>query len=134
MFVTVIITCYNLERYIAEAIDSVLCQGFDPLLYEIVVVDDCSTDRSPEIIKSYRDVRYLRPDRNLGVLRATVFGLESSISELVFFLDGDDVWESSKLSTVVGRFGWRVDIARQRLVFGLCSPVPHACFHPSCLL
>ena len=104
MLITVIITCYNLETYIAKAIDSVINQDFDPLLYEIVVVDDCSTDRSPVIINSYRNVRYLRTDENLGVLGATVIGLENTDGELVCFLDGDDIWEPSKLSTVVELF------------------------------
>ena len=104
MLISVIITCYNLDRYIADAIDSIITQDYDSSLYEIIVVDDCSTDRSAEIIKSYGNVRYLRPERNLGVLVATVLGLESTTGELVFFLDGDDVWEPSKLSKVVERF------------------------------
>lgn len=104
MFISVIITCYNLDRYIAKAIDSVIAQDYESTLYEIVVVDDCSTDRSAAIIKSYGNVRYLRPARNLGVLMATVLGLENTTGELVFFLDGDDVWESSKLSAVIERF------------------------------
>ena len=71
---------------------------------DVLVIDDCSTDRSAEIIKSYKSVRYLRPEQNLGVLMATVLGLESTVGELVFFLDGDDVWEATKLSTVLERF------------------------------
>ena len=104
MFVTILITCYNLEKYIGDAIESAIYQDFDPLLFEVVVVDDCSTDRSSEIVRSYPNVRYLRPMENLGVLGATVFGIENTIGELIFFLDGDDVWESSKLSSVVERF------------------------------
>ena len=104
MLVSVIITCYNLERYIAQAIDSVINQDFDSRLYEILVVDDCSNDHSPEIIKSYKNICYLRTNRNLGVLGATIFGLENSTGELIFFLDGDDLWELSKLSIVVERF------------------------------
>lgn len=101
--VCVIITCRNLEHYVGAAIESVLNQDFrDPV--EVVVIDDCSTDRSAEIIRSYPSVRYLRPDRQLGVLMATVLGLESTSGELVFFLDGDDIWEPSKLSVVVERF------------------------------
>ena len=104
MLVSVIITCYNLEKYIGEALESVISQDFDPSKYEIIVVDDCSTDRSAEIIKSYINVCYIRSEKNLGVLMATVLGLEHSNGELVFFLDGDDVWESAKLSATVGLF------------------------------
>jgi glycosyltransferase involved in cell wall biosynthesis len=101
--ISVVVTCHNLENYIGLAIESVLKQDFRGPV-EVVVIDDCSTDRSAEIIKLYGNVRYLRPDRNLGVLMASVLGLESTTGELVFFLDGDDVWESSKLSAVVERF------------------------------
>ncbi len=101
--ISVIVTCFNLEKYIARAIDSVLNQDYrDPIA--VLVIDDCSTDRSADIIKSYANIRYLRPVRNLGVLMATVLGLESTTGELVFFLDGDDIWESNKLSAVVERF------------------------------
>jgi len=101
--ISVILTCHNLERYIGIAIDSVLAQDY-PGPVEIVVVDDCSTDQSAEIISSYKNIRHLKPSSNLGVLMATVLGLENTTGELVFFLDGDDVWEPFKLSTAVDRF------------------------------
>jgi glycosyltransferase involved in cell wall biosynthesis len=101
--ISVIITCYNLENYIGEAIESVLKQNYcGPV--EIVVIDDGSMDRSAEIIRSYRTVRYLRSDRNLGVLMATVLGLMSTTGEIIFFLDGDDLWDTDKLSAVVEKF------------------------------
>ena len=101
--VSVVITCHNLENYVGLAIESVLAQDYRTPL-EVLVIDDCSTDKSADVIQSYDNVRYLRPGRNLGVLMATVLGLESTTGELVFFLDGDDVWEPSKLSAVLARF------------------------------
>lgn len=101
--VCVVVTCHNLEKYIGEAIESVLNQDYRGPV-DVVVVDDCSTDRSAEIIRSYSSVRYVRTERNLGVLMATVIGLENTRGELIFFLDGDDVWETCKLSVVVERF------------------------------
>lgn len=103
--ISVVVTCHNLENYIGLAIESLLNQDYQGSM-EVVVVDDCSTDRSAEIIKSFgdRNVRYLCPEQNLGVLMATVFGLEGTIGELVFFLDGDDIWEPAKLSVIVERF------------------------------
>lgn len=100
---SVIVTCYNLERYIGEAIESVLSQdcGERP---EIIVVDDCSTDRSAEVIRSFEQVRYVRMDENSGVLLAMLAGIEAASGELLFFLDGDDVWEPGKLSAVVECF------------------------------
>ena len=101
--VSVVVTCHNLENYIGLAIESVINQGYRGPV-EVAVIDDCSTDRSAEFIKSYANIRYLRPECNLGVLMATVLGLESTTGELVFFLDGDDVWERGKLTAIVERF------------------------------
>lgn len=99
-----IITCYNLERYIAEAVESVLHQDCDPQLYEIIVVDDCSTDRSADIVRLYPSVRYIKTSQNQGVLLATVFGMQHAKCDVIAFLDGDDVWRSDKLSRVAARF------------------------------
>lgn len=104
MLISVIITCYNLEKYIAEAIESVVGQDCDPLLYEIIVVDDCSTDRSAEIIGLYPSVRYIKTPKNQGVLLATVFGIQHAKGDVIAFLDGDDIWRSDKLSRVAARF------------------------------
>ncbi|HEX6660778.1 MAG TPA: glycosyltransferase [Sphingomicrobium sp.] len=100
---TVIITCYNLERYVGDAIRSVLAQTFDGEL-EIIAVDDCSTDGSADIIRSFPEVRYVRTERNGGVLLATLSGIETSTSENLFFLDGDDVWDPGKVAAVMARF------------------------------
>lgn len=101
--VSVIITCHNLERYIGPAIESVLAQDYQGNL-DILVIDDCSTDRSAAIVQSYSGVRYVKSARNLGVLMATVHGLEQTTGELIFFLDGDDIWEKSKVRLLVDRF------------------------------
>jgi glycosyltransferase involved in cell wall biosynthesis len=103
--VSVIVTCHNLEKYIDLAISSILRQDYEGPV-EIVVIDDCSTDRSAEIIKSYGDssVRYVRSPNNVGVLGATLLGLDSTTGSVVLFLDGDDVWEPTKVSRVVERF------------------------------
>ncbi|MCL6697367.1 glycosyltransferase [Sphingomonas sp. NSE70-1] len=101
--VSVIITCFNLERYIGKAIESVLAQDC-PVPVEIIVVDDCSTDASAAIIQSHPEVRYVRTPSNSGVLLATLEGIKSSSGELIFFLDGDDLWEPDKLSLCVAAF------------------------------
>lgn len=101
--VSIIITCHNLENFIGISIESVLNQDYHGSA-EIIVVDDFSVDRSSEIIKSYNKVNYLRTDRNMGVLMATVLGLENSRGEIVFFLDGDDLWAPNKLTQVISRF------------------------------
>jgi len=101
--VSIIITCYNLGSYIGEAVESVLLQKYnDP--FEVIVVDDCSTDKSADIIKSYSSVRYIKTPVNTGVLLATVAGIEYSSGNILCFLDGDDLWDPSKLSEVVKCF------------------------------
>ncbi|MEO8743443.1 MAG: glycosyltransferase, partial [Lysobacteraceae bacterium] len=85
------------------AIDSVLRQSY-PGEVEILVVDDCSTDDSAAIIQAHAGIRYLRTPCNLGVLMATVLGLREASNDLVFFLDGDDLWYPDKLLLAVPRF------------------------------
>src|SRR4051812_20803492 len=94
---SVIVTCFNLERYIRAAIESVLGQSFAGNL-EIIVVDDCSTDRSAEIVRSYEGIRYLKTERNGGVLLAILAGLEAASADILFFLDGDDLWHPAKVA------------------------------------
>jgi glycosyltransferase involved in cell wall biosynthesis len=101
--VSVVITCYNLERFIAEAIESVLAQR-DVGEVDIVVVDDCSTDKSADIIGGFAAVRYVRTPANTGVLLATLAGIEAAAHDTVAFLDGDDLWETDKLSAIVAAF------------------------------
>lgn len=101
--VSVIITCYNLERYIGAAIESVLGQRWDGLV-EIIVVDDCSNDGSADIIKSFPQVRYVETAANAGVLLAMLEGIRYSSGEYIFLLDGDDVWEPRKLAQSMAIF------------------------------
>lgn len=93
---SVVITCYNLERYIAASIRSVLDQegGED---VEIIVVDDCSTDGSAAAIRAFPGVRYERTPTNSGVLLAMLQGIEAASHDIIFLLDGDDLWEPEKL-------------------------------------
>lgn len=101
--VTVVVTCYNLEKYIARSINSVLsqCGNHQP---EIIVIDDCSIDGSASIIQSFPGVRYVRTPVNSGVLMATVLGMRESSNDLVFFLDGDDLWHLDKLRLAIACF------------------------------
>jgi glycosyltransferase involved in cell wall biosynthesis len=101
--VSVVVTCFDLAPYIGDAITSVLAQEFAGEV-EIIVVDDCSTDGSAEIIKSFPRVRYLRQPSNGGVLLATIAGLEVASHDRVALLDGDDLWEPGKLDAVAAAF------------------------------
>ena len=99
-FVSVLIDTYNHERFIEQAIVSVLKQDFPESEREIIVVDDGSTDRTPEIVKKFEPrVRLLRKE-NGGQASAFNAGIPECTGEIVAFLDGDDWWAPNKLKAV----------------------------------
>lgn len=99
-FVSVLIDTYNHERFIEQAIVSVLEQDFPASDREIIVVDDGSTDRTPEILRKFESqVRVLRK-ANGGQASAFNAGLPECGGEIVAFLDGDDWWAKEKLKRV----------------------------------
>jgi cellulose synthase/poly-beta-1,6-N-acetylglucosamine synthase-like glycosyltransferase len=103
-FVSVLIDTYNHERFIEEAIQSVLSQEFPAAEREILVVDDGSTDRTPEILAKFASqIRILRKS-NGGQASAFNHGIPQCRGEIVTFLDGDDWWAPKKLSMVVEAF------------------------------
>ena len=100
----VLIDTYNHERFIEEAIVSVLEQDFPSSELEILVVDDGSTDRTPEIVKKFApQVRYLRKE-NGGQASAFNFGIPEARGEVIAFLDGDDWWKPAKVAEVMETF------------------------------
>lgn len=93
--VSAIIPVFNGERFLAEAIESVLAQDYDPL--EIIIIDDGSTDNTPRIAAGYADrIRYVRQE-NGGPAAARNAGLLHSHGEAISFLDADDLWTPGKL-------------------------------------
>jgi len=99
-FVSVLIDTYNHERFIEQAITSVLEQDFPASGREILVVDDGSTDRTPEIVRKFEpEVRLLRKE-NGGQGSAFNAGIPECRGEIVAFLDGDDWWAAGKLNRV----------------------------------
>jgi len=103
-FVSVLIDTYNHEKFIEQAIASVLEQNFPASDFEILVVDDGSTDRTPELVNKFSSrVAYL-PKPNGGQASAFNFGISHCRGEIVAFLDGDDWWAANKLARVVSTF------------------------------
>ena len=97
--VSVIIPAYNGDRYIQEAIAGILAQTYTD--YEIIVVDDGSTDNTPQIIKQYGDrIRYFS-QINQGVAASRNLGLTKAEGEYIAFLDQDDVFLPHKLASQV---------------------------------
>src|SRR4029077_6051296 len=80
------IPVYNEAKRIAGVLSAVVGH---PLIAEVIVVDDASTDDTARIVRSFADVRLLRLDRNCGKARALLAGLQEAANPVVFLLDGD---------------------------------------------
>jgi glycosyltransferase involved in cell wall biosynthesis len=97
--VSVIIPTYNSAHFLPEAIDSVLAQTFRD--YELIIVDDGSTDDTEEVVKRYGDkIKYLRQE-NRGPGPAKNTGIKNSRGPLIATLDADDKWLLDKLEVQV---------------------------------
>lgn len=97
--VSVIIPTYNRADYLAHALQSVFDQTLAP--FEIIVVDDGSTDSTSDVMRGLRErVRYYRQNHK-GVSAARNLGLEVARGEVIAWLDSDDLWEPSFLATIV---------------------------------
>jgi glycosyltransferase involved in cell wall biosynthesis len=102
--VSVLIDTYNHERFIERAITSVLDQDMPMNEVDILVVDDGSTDRTPEIVRRFEPrVRYLRKP-NGGQASAFNLGFAHASGRIIALLDGDDWWEKEKLRLVLDAF------------------------------
>jgi len=88
---TVLMPVYNAERFLSEAIDSILAQTFTN--FEFLIIDDASTDNSAAIIRAYTDprIRYIRNEKNLGISATLNRGIELSSTEWIARMDADDI-------------------------------------------
>ena len=103
--VSIIMPVYNAEKYVSEAIESVRNQSYEN--WELIIVDDGSTDRSPEIINAYsrKDPRIKSfHQKNQGVSMARNFALCQTHGEYVTFIDSDDVYHPDRLHRMVQIF------------------------------
>lgn len=106
--ISVIIPVYNGEKYLAQAIESILAQAYRPL--EIIVVDDGSTDGSAEIVQRFGEpIRYVY-QTNQGAAAARNRGVEEAQGEYYAFLDQDDLWLSDKLTRQMAAFAAQPDL------------------------
>ena len=99
--ISIIMAAYNAENTIQAAINSALAQTYTD--YEIIVVDDCSTDGTVSVVETYTDprIRLLRMQSNVGVARARHEAIMQAKAEWIAILDSDDIWSPSKLEEQV---------------------------------
>jgi O-antigen biosynthesis protein len=102
--VSVIMPVHNREGIVSEAIRSVLAQTYE--CFELIVVDDCSSDRSLEVVHSFGEekIRSIAVDEKIGVSAARNHGIRAARGELIAYLDSDNTWLPDYLETMVGAF------------------------------
>ncbi|MCS4166212.1 MULTISPECIES: glycosyltransferase family 2 protein [Sphingobacterium] len=112
--VSVIIPCYNAEKYVEEAVRSIMKQTYLDL--EIIVIDDCSTDRTNEILQSLslEDSRivFLKNETNLKLIKTLNLGISISKGKFIARMDADDISEPARL-------GEQVDFLTKNLDYGV---------------
>lgn len=114
MKISVIMPVYNAEKYLKEAIDSILEQTYSD--FEFIIINDCSSDDSEEIIMSYDDERivYLKNEENLGVARTLNKGLDAAKGEYIARMDSDDI-------SLPDRFSVQIDFMESNRNIAVCG-------------
>jgi glycosyltransferase involved in cell wall biosynthesis len=105
--VSVIIPTYNRVWVIKEAIDSVLAQDYTE--FELIVVDDGSTDHTSDVLDAYGNVIKVLSQKNKGVSAARNRGIAEATGKFIAFLDSDDLWHPQKLSAQINFFNQTPD-------------------------
>jgi glycosyltransferase involved in cell wall biosynthesis len=103
--VSCIVPVFNGERFVAEALESILAQTYRPI--DVIVADDGSTDGTAAILSGYGGRIRVVTQPTAGPAATRNLGLEAARGEFVAFLDADDVWHPEKLAKQVRRFAAR---------------------------
>ena len=104
MKISIVLTAYNVEKYIGEAIESCLNQTYKDL--EIIIVEDCSIDNTKEIIKTYlsnSNIKLIENNQNRGAGLARRIGIQHTTGEYILILDGDDWIDNNFIEVLVNK-------------------------------
>ena len=105
-FFSIIVPCFNGQKYIDRCIKSILSQTYNR--FEVLVIDDGSSDSSYKILKKYsvsdKRIKVLKHATNQGLSSARNSGLNNAVGQYIAFLDIDDWWPKNKLNIYVGYF------------------------------
>ena len=109
--------CHNGQRYLSEAIDSVLNQTYSN--WELIFWDNCSTDKSSAILKSYQDsrIKYFKSENYTSLGEARGLAFQKCTGKYIAFLDTDDIWYNKKLEKQLNLFENDVGIVTCNTVF-----------------
>lgn len=100
--VSVVMPSYNTAKYIGESIESVINQTYPN--WELIIVDDCSTDNTDSVVQGYLSdsrIRFLKNEKNSGAAISRNYALREAKGKWIAFLDSDDVWLPEKLETQI---------------------------------
>lgn len=100
--VSIIMPSYNTEKYISDSIQSVLNQTYQK--WELIIVDDCSTDNTEEVVKTFlvdARIRFLKNEKNSGAAISRNYALREAKGKWIAFLDSDDIWVANKLESQI---------------------------------
>jgi teichuronic acid biosynthesis glycosyltransferase TuaG len=110
--VSVIIACYNAERFIGQCLTSILNQSYEDI--EVIIVDDASTDASLQIITNFSEcdhrVFFVPNKRNVGAAEARNIGISHACGRYIAICDADDFWENDKLACQIPLFKGNVGV------------------------
>ena len=132
--VSIIMPSYNTGRFISETIESVLAQSYSN--WELIIVDDCSTDNTDEVIEDYISddrIKYIKNDKNSGAAISRNRALREAKGKWIAFLDSDDLWEAQKLEkqiTFMENYKYRfsytnyIEIDEESIFNGKCVTGP----------
>lgn len=99
--ISIVLTYFNRKDFIMEQLNSIISQTYEK--WELIIIDDCSTDGSEEIIQTFinnhgdREIKYIKNEKNLGLAKNFEKGLQFVSGQYVAVCDSDDVWFSKKL-------------------------------------
>ena len=102
--VSIIINCFNGEKYLHQSLESVISQRYKN--WEIIFWDNRSTDKSEQIVRSFKDrrIKYFFAEKHTSLYQARNLAIQKSSGDLLAFIDADDLWEKNKLELQVPLF------------------------------
>ena len=98
---SVVIPLYNKEKYVEQTLKSVVGQTYQN--FEVVIVNDCSTDNSVDVVKDIDDhrIKIIEHSENKGLSASRNTGINAATYPYIAFLDADDYWDSTYLETIL---------------------------------
>ncbi len=131
--VSIIMPAYNTGDCIAESIRSILSQSYEQ--WELLIVDDCSTDNTCQVVDSFSDnrIRLLRNPTNSGAAVSRNYALREAKGRYIAFLDSDDLWEPEKLERQLAfmqKNGYAFTYTDYRIIHPDGTPAPYICTAP----